>query len=136
MYFTLHHAQLEHALACQTNGDNDALRPLICAGLRCLMRQPAAYDACIAQDNPFLRELDTYLSRPALDAEDRFSLLECLIILVRAKALHAGAPITPEEISLQRHFEQSGEWRPDDGTLVSLWYWVLLPQLAGMLPAA
>lgn len=126
MYFTLHKAQLERALAfCQNLRPADALQPLLCAGLHSLLQHCELYDGCIMRDNPFLQELGEILAH--LDAENRFSLLECLIILLREKELRRSGR-TDEEGRVLRYFEQSGEWAPDDGTLISLWYWVRLPQ--------
>lgn len=82
----------------------------------------------VSHDTPFLREFFAIAENKDVSCESCFSLIECIVIFFREKALripHA-AP-APEEEKLLRHFENSGEWEPVDGTLVSWWYWAELP---------
>lgn len=56
--------------------------------------------------------------------EALFSLFECLAVLVHLRKLaHPGIPLDAAEEELLFQFEHSGEWLPDDTTLVADWYW-------------
>lgn len=53
-----------------------------------------------------------------------FSLFECLAVLVHLRKLaHPAIPLDDAEEELLFQFEHSGEWLPDDLTLVAHWYW-------------
>ena len=52
------------------------------------------------------------------------SLFECLAVLVHLRKLaHPAIPLDDAEEELLFQFEHSGEWLPDDLTLVAHWYW-------------
>lgn len=53
-----------------------------------------------------------------------FSLFECLAVLVHLRKLaHPAIQLDDAEEELLFQFEHSGEWLPDDLTLVAHWYW-------------
>lgn len=57
-------------------------------------------------------------------SEALFSLFECLAVLVHLRKLaHPAIPLDEAEEELLFQFEHSGEWLPDDTTLVADWYW-------------
>ena len=59
-----------------------------------------------------------------LSSEALFSLFECLAVLVHLRKLaHPAIPLDEAEEELLFQFEHSGEWLPDDLTLVAHWYW-------------
>ena len=59
-----------------------------------------------------------------LSSEALFSLFECLAVLVHLRKLaHPAIPLDEAEEELLFQFEHSGEWLPDDTTLVADWYW-------------
>ena len=56
-----------------------------------------------------------------LSSEALFSLFECLAVLVHLRKLaHPAIPLDEAEEELLFQFEHSGEWLPDDTTLVGL----------------
>lgn len=74
-----------------------------------------------------IREKRTSISQFAaadLSSEALFSLFECLAVLVHLRKLaHPAIPLDEAEEELLFQFEHSGEWLPDDTTLVADWYW-------------
>lgn len=67
----------------------------------------------------------------ALPQDDAvFCLFEDLALLVRAHSLRPSVVTTSTPlVALLDAFESSGEWHPEDGTLVSEWYWLRLPAM-------
>ena len=82
---------------------------LVAATLDSLCRHCDLYDAARVSNNPFHPELLRTIAAADLSSEALFSLFECLAVLVHLRKL--------------AQFEHSGEWLPDDLTLVAHWYW-------------
>lgn len=82
------------------------------------------YDAARVSSNPFHPELLRTIAAADLSSEALFSLFECLAVLVHLRKLaHPAIPLDAAEEELLFQFEHSGEWLPDDTTLVADWYW-------------
>ena len=88
------------------------------------------FDKIVSKDSPFFKEFFCVLAQGDASADTCFSLLECLIIFCREKALFLGATtLAAMEHGLLSHFENSGEWDdPALQTLMAQWYWKVLPQ--------
>ncbi len=59
-----------------------------------------------------------------------FELFEDIAVVFRLKTINDEKNIHKVEKDFLNAFEGSGEWNKDDGTLVSLWYWSILPESA------
>lgn len=82
------------------------------------------YDAARVSSNPFHPELLRTIAAADLSSEALFALFECLAVLVHLRKLaHPAIPLDEAEEMLLFQFEHSGEWLPDDMTLVARWYW-------------
>lgn len=103
---------------------------LFCRGLKYLLDHTAVFDACVDENNPFYQEFVNLLNAGLTNDEDCFSLFECLAIFFRLKQ-HENPDQAQSDIEKQvlNYFESSGEWQPQDNTLVSLWYWWRIPSL-------
>mgnify|MGYP007091220221 CR=1 FL=1 len=89
-----------------------------------LCRHCDLYDAARVSNNPFHPELLRTIAAADLSSEALFSLFECLAVLVHLRKLaHPAIPLDEAEEELLFQFEHSGEWLPDDLTLVAHWYW-------------
>ena len=78
---------------------------------------------CVSS-NPFHPELLRTIAAADLSSEALFALFECLAVLVHLRKLaHPAIPLDEAEEMLLFQFEHSGEWLPDDMTLVARWYW-------------
>lgn len=96
-----------------------------------------SFDTYVSGDSPFLKEFLDAASCGDTSGDQCFSVLECLVIFFREKSLRS--PDTskhPLESSLLHHFESSGKWDANDGTLVTSWYWSKLPQRHGQVHCA
>lgn len=103
---------------------------LIADALDCLCRRCDLYDAPRVSGNPFHQELLRTVTAADFSADALFSLFECLAVLVRLRMqAHPAIPADSAEENLLFHFEHSGEWLPDDPTLVSQWYWHMPPMI-------
>ena len=81
-------------------------------------------NAARVSSNPFHPELLRTIAAADLSSEALFSLFECLAVLVHLRKLaHPAIPLDAAEEELLFQFEHSGEWLPDDTTLVADWYW-------------
>ena len=81
-------------------------------------------DAARVSNKPFHPELLRTIAAADLSSEALFSLFECLAVLVHLRKLaHPAIPLDEAEEELLFQFEHSGEWLPDDTTLVADWYW-------------
>lgn len=97
---------------------------LIADALDSLCRHCDLYDAARVSSNPFHPELLQAVLDGDLSPDALFALFECLAVLVRLrKRAHPAVPLDEAEEDLLRHFESSGQWLPDDPTMVSHWYW-------------
>lgn len=97
---------------------------LVADTLDSLCRHCDLYDAARVSSNPFHPELLRTIAAADLSSEALFSLFECLAVLVHLRKLaHPGIPLDAAEEELLFQFEHSGEWLPDDTTLVADWYW-------------
>lgn len=102
---------------------------LLRQSLRHLADHAEDFDDCLPEDNPFYEEFTGILLLCRSPGLDWFSLFECIAIFFRLRQCrHVGCVPCQAERALLRHFEQCGEWRPDDGTLVSEWYWRRIPE--------
>lgn len=121
---TLYSARLAHV-------STDPTQLLFCGGLKYLIDNSAAFDACVEESNPFYQEFVKLLNTGLSGEEDCFSLFECLAIFFRLRQhTEADRPMSEIEKQVLQHFENCGEWQPQDNTLVSLWYWWRIPSLA------
>lgn len=121
----LYAARIAHASA-------DPRQVLFCRSLRYLIEHAEEFDACVPEDNPFYQEFAALLAQGFGSEEDCFSLFECVVIFFRLRQCFRGrAEPSPVERDVLGHFEQCGEWRPEDTTLVCEWYWRRIPTLAG-----
>lgn len=97
---------------------------LVADTLDSLCRHCDLYDAARVSSNPFHPELLRTIAAADLSSEALFSLFECLAVLVHLRKLaHPAIPLDEAEEELLFQFEHSGEWLPDDTTLVADWYW-------------
>lgn len=97
---------------------------LVADTLDSLCRHCDLYDAARVSSNPFPPELLRTIAAADLSSEALFSLFECLAVLVHLRKLaHPAIPLDEAEEELLFQFEHSGEWLPDDTTLVADWYW-------------
>lgn len=89
-----------------------------------------SFDGNISTDSPFFQEFFEALRSCSTCEDNCFSMLECMIIFCREKALRFGAEqLSLMEHGILRHFEKSGMWEdPARETLVSQWYWTVLPK--------
>ena len=114
------------------NASTEPIQMLFCQGLKFLMDHAADFDACVPEENPFYQEFVKLLCAGIASDEDCFSLFECLAIFFRLRQHQApNRPLSGIEQQILHHFEHSGEWQPQDNTLVSLWYWWRIPSLVG-----
>lgn len=101
---------------------------LVADTLDSLCRHCDLYDAARVSSNPFHPELLRTIAAADLSSEALFSLFECLAVLVHLRKLaHPAIPLDAAEEELLFQFEHSGEWLPDDTTLVADWYWRTSP---------
>ena len=92
---------------------------LVADTLDSLCRHCDLYDAARVSSNPFHPELLRTIAAADLSSEALFSLFECLAVLVHLRKLaHPAIPLDEAEEELLFQFEHSGEWLPDDTTLV------------------
>lgn len=97
---------------------------LVADTLDSLCRHCDLYDAARVSNNPFHPELLRTIAAADLSSEALFSLFECLAVLVHLRKLaHPAIPLDEAEEELLFQFEHSGEWLPDDLTLVAHGYW-------------
>ena len=97
---------------------------LVADTLDSLCRHCDLYDAARVSSNPFHPELLRTIAAADLSSDALFSLFECLAVLVHLRKLaHPAIPLDGTEEELLFEFEHSGEWLPDDLTLVAHWYW-------------
>lgn len=93
---------------------------LVADTLDSLCRHCDLYDAARVSNNPFHPELLRTIAAADLSSEALFSLFECLAVLVHLRKLaHPAIPLDEAEEELLFQFEHSGEWLPDDLTLVA-----------------
>lgn len=93
---------------------------LVADTLDSLCRHCDLYDAARVSSNPFHPELLRTIAAADLSSEALFSLFECLAVLVHLRKLaHPAIPLDEAEEELLFQFEHSGEWLPDDTTLVA-----------------
>lgn len=97
---------------------------LVADTLDSLCRHCDLYDAARVSSNPFHPELLRAIAAADFSPDALFSLFECLAVLVHLRKLaHPAIPLDDAEEELLFQFEHSGEWLPDDLTLVAHWYW-------------
>ena len=119
----LYAARIAHASA-------DPRQVLFCRSLRYLIEHAEDFDRVVPEDDRFYREFTGFLEKGFTSEEDCFSLFECMVILFRMCQCARGGETSPLARDLLRYFEECGEWRPNDGTLVSEWYWRRIPGAA------
>lgn len=132
MSLSRHRNELKKLYAARiAHASSDPRQVLFCRSLRYLIDHAEEFDACVPEDNPFYREFTALLTTGFGSEEDCFSLFECVVIFFRLRQCAGGmdAP-SPVERDVLRHFEQCGEWLPEDATLVCEWYWRRIPALA------
>lgn len=131
MSLSRHRNELKKLYAARiAHASSDPRQVLFCRSLRYLIEHAEEFDACVPDDNPFYREFAALLTTGFASEEDCFSLFECVVIFFRLRQCARGmAAPSPVERDVLRHFEQCGEWRPEDATLVCEWYWRRIPFL-------
>ena len=88
----------------------------------------ADYDAIIDDQNPFYKEFTLCSQQDSVNEDDLFSLFECLVIFIRIRQTTGHRmPLSAAEQTVLEYFETCGEWTARDDTVVSQWYWKLLP---------
>ncbi len=83
------------------------------------------YDAHVQAAAFFRDELLMLLTGKAND-DVVFALIEDLAVIMREKALRCPMATSGEK-RIFEYFEQSGNWEIEDGTLVSMFYYVYIP---------
>lgn len=107
------------------------IQSLVCEATGHIAENCTIFNGCVSLDTPFLREFFVSLNARdlATDEEAVFALFECLAIFFREKRLRmGGTKLAPQEQSVLTYFESSGNWPPDDHTIVNDWYWHKLPK--------
>ena len=116
--------QPQFAAALRQRSPQEKRDLLVADTLDSLCRHCDLYDAARVSSNPFHPELLRTIAAADLSSEALFSLFECLAVLVHLRKLaHPAIPLDAAEEELLFQFEHSGEWLPDDTTLVADWYW-------------
>lgn len=108
----------QFAAALRQRSPQDKRDLLVADTLDALCRHCDLYDAARVSSNPFHPELLRTIAAADLSSEALFALFECLAVLA-----HPAIPLDEAEEMLLFQFEHSGEWLPDDMTLVARWYW-------------
>ncbi|SDF03741.1 hypothetical protein [Desulfovibrio legallii] len=99
-------------------------------GLEALRADSAGFVAVVDPQNPFYLEFARYMEQGCRLEEDGLALLECLSIFFRLRqTLEPSRTPAPAEQRVQAYFERSGLWNPEDGNLVSQWYWRRIPAM-------
>lgn len=110
----------------QPSPTQEVLRDILCH----VRHNTRSFDGNVSTDSPFFSEFFESLRSCDTCDDNCFSMLECVIIFCREKALRC----YDEEVALMEHgilryFEASGIWDdPGHETLVGQWYWSVLPQ--------
>ena len=126
-----HRKDLEKLYAARiAHASTDARQVLFCRSLRYLIGHAEEFDGCVPEDNIFYKEFVDLLSKGFSSEEECFSLFECMVIFFRLRQCAGNGEVSPVERDVLRHFEECGEWRREDETLVCEWYWRLIPELA------
>ena len=114
----------QFAAALRQRSPQDKRDLLVADTLDALCRHCDLYDAARVSSNPLHPELLRTIAAADLSSEALFALFECLAVLVHLRKLaHPAIPLDEAEEMLLFQFEHSGEWLPDDMTLVARWYW-------------
>lgn len=114
----------QFAAALRQRSSQDKRDLLVADTLDSLCRHCDLYDAARVSSNPFHPELLRAIAAADFSPDALFSLFECLAVLVHLRKLaHPAIPLDDAEEELLFQFEHSGEWLPDDLTLVAHWYW-------------
>ena len=126
-----HRNDLEKLYAARiAHASTDARQVLFCRSLRYLIEHAEEFDGCVPEDNIFYKEFAELLAKGFSTEEECFSLFECMVIFFRLRQCAGKGEASPVERDVLAHFEQCGEWRRDDETLVCEWYWRRIPELA------
>lgn len=65
---------------------------------------------------------------PELLHDLAFELVECFAVIAKENSLNGSArDATAAQAEVMRYFEESGEWSPNDGTLVTQYYYLRIP---------
>lgn len=107
------------------------IQSLVCEATGHIAENCTIFNGCVTLDTPFMREFFASLDARDLenDEEAVFALFECLAIFFREKRLRmGGSKLAPQEEAVLNYFESSGNWPPDDHTMVNDWYWYKLPR--------
>lgn len=131
MPLSRHRKSLEKLYAARiAHASSDARQVLFCRSLRYLIDHAEDFDACVPENNLFYKEFEALLNAGFSSEEDCFSLFECVVIFFRLRQCAGAGDESAVERDVLSHFEDCGEWQPDDETLVCDWYWRLIPALA------
>ena len=126
-----HRKSLEKLYAARiAHASTDPRQVLFCRSLRYLIDHAEEFDACVPEDNLFYREFEALLKAGFSSEEDCFSLFECVVIFFRLRQCAGAGDESAVVRDVLTHFEDCGEWQPEDETLVCDWYWRLIPALA------
>ncbi len=117
---------------------------VLCAdGLQEVAEHYPEYRSLVSTASPFMQEVAGYVTLLCADKcaeplEDvLFMLVEALAMVMREAVLRQGRAFRAVQEDILRYFEQSGRWRPEEGTLVADFYYRRIPvgvmhSLAGM----
>ncbi len=97
--------------------------------LEVIHKQPESFKIFACIDAPFYQEFSNTIIGHSTNVDTCFSLLECLIIFFREKqlSLSENQQLSKSEQKILNFYETSNLWDLDDGTLMHLWYWHILP---------
>ena len=129
MSLSSHHKAMERLYTASiSQASSRPAQKLFSQGLKHLLENSPAFDACVGEDNPFYQEFVLQLQTNICLEEDCLSLFECLAIFFRLRQMAAnGVPLDGIERKVLHFFETCGEWQPQDPTIVSFWYWWRIP---------
>lgn len=128
-----HRKDLEKLSAARiAHASMDARQVLFCRSLRYLIEHAEDFDDCVPEDNIFYKEFAALLAKGFSTEEECFSLFECIVIFFRLRQCAGKGEASPVECDVLRHFEECGEWRREDETLVCEWYWRRIPAQAAV----
>lgn len=116
-------------MLCALPASDPELGGLVREGLLHVIRNCAAFDACLDPQLPFTKHfLCLSAALPLADEGHWLEVFEDLALIMREKQLRCGGKAHAAiEERILRYFETSGYWDEGDGRLVSRWYWYRLP---------
>lgn len=107
------------------HNNNSRLEQLVCSGLKKLILAPDIFDQIIKKDCPFKKHFfDVLENLPLSDNGHWIELFEDLALFFKQhQQLVPEVAMSIEGQQIMHHFENCGEWKLQDGKLVSTQYW-------------